>query len=180
MRETLLNHFENDPSILDDIWFSDEAVFYSSGGVNRQNTQIWETQNPKFIQEKEHNSPKLVLCCAISAKGIISPYVFRDDQRKTTTANLKMLENFILSKLRNNAVVEHCYFQQDKALAHYTTDYLNQLFYDNWIWCRGPLEWATCSSDLTPCDFFLMGFLKSQVYSTRPQNLEELEQRIRA
>jgi len=79
------NHFENDPSILNNIWFSDEAVFHLSGRVNRHNTRIWGTENPKVIEEKERDSPKLVVWCAISAKGIIGPYFFRDDTRRTTT-----------------------------------------------------------------------------------------------
>jgi len=40
MCETLLNHYENNSSILDNIWFNDEAVFYLSGRVNRHNTRI--------------------------------------------------------------------------------------------------------------------------------------------
>ena len=32
--------------------------------------------------------------------------------------------------------------------------------------------------DLTPCDLFLWGWLKEQVYSTRPTTLDELEVRI--
>ena len=42
MCETLLNHYENDPSILENIWFSDEAIFHLSGRVNRHSTRIWE------------------------------------------------------------------------------------------------------------------------------------------
>ena len=33
MCETLLYHYEKDPSILDNIWFSDEAVFHLSRRV---------------------------------------------------------------------------------------------------------------------------------------------------
>ena len=79
--------------------------------------------------------------------------------------------------------LKNCYFQQDGAPAHYTRkvrDYFNQFFLGRWIGCRGPLEWAARSPDLTPCDFFLWGFFKSKVYSTRSQNLLELEQNIRA
>ena len=114
MCETLLNYYENDPSILDNIWFSDEAVFHLYGRVNRHNTRIWETENSKVIEEKERDSPKLV-CCAISAKGIIGPYFFRDDARRTTTVTgenyLEMLQKFFLQELRNNASVENCNFQ---------------------------------------------------------------------
>jgi len=46
---------ENGPSILDNIWFSDEAVFHLPGRVNRHNTRIWKTGNPKVIEEKERD-----------------------------------------------------------------------------------------------------------------------------
>ena len=94
-----------------------------------------------------------------------------------------MLQKFFLPELRNNASAENCYFQQDGAPAHYARkvrDYLTQLFPNRWIGHRGNLECAACSPDLTPCNFFLWDFLKSKVYSTQPQNLEELEQKIRA
>ena len=48
-----------------------------------------------------------------------------------------------------------------------------------WMGRRGSHEWPVRSPDLTPCDFFLWGWLKEQVYSTKPKNLEELEGRIR-
>ena len=106
------------------------------------------------------------------ATGIIGPYFFRDNARRTTTVTenyLEMLQKFFLPELENNALVENCYFQQDGAPAHYARkvrDYLNHVFPDRWIGHRGPLEWAARSPDLVPCDFFLWGFLKSKVCST--------------
>ena len=35
-------------------------------------------------------------------------------------------------------------------------------------------------SDLTPCDFFLWGFIKSKVYNSRPADIAQLKDRIRA
>ena len=40
------------------------------------------------------------------------------------------------------------------------------------------LEWPTHSPDLTPCDFFLWGHLKNEVYKTPPTDLQELRDRI--
>ena len=69
----------------------------------------------------------------------MSPYFFRDDQRRTITVTgenyLKMLENFFHPELKNNTVVINCYFQQDGAPDHYARqvrNYLNQLFSDKW------------------------------------------------
>ena len=78
--------------------------------------------------------------------------------------------------------VETCYFQQGGAPAHYSRkvgDYFNQLFSSRWIECRGPLKWAARSPDFAPYYSFLWGFLKSKIYSLWPQNLEDLEQKIR-
>ena len=44
---------------------------------------------------------------------------------------------------------------------------------------RGSQEWPARSPDLTPCDFFLWGWLKEQVYSTKPRNLEEFKGKTR-
>ena len=39
-------------------------------------------------------------------------------------------------------------------------------------------EWPPRSPDLTPCDFFLWGHIKNQVYSSPPATLEILRERI--
>ena len=44
-------------------------------------------KNLKAILEKERESPKLVVWCSISSKGITGPYFFRDDQRGTTAVS---------------------------------------------------------------------------------------------
>ena len=44
--------------------------------------------------------------------------------------------------------------------------------------CR-PHEWPPRSPDLTPCDFYLWGYTKEEVYKTKPRTLEDLETRIR-
>jgi len=76
MCETLLNHYKSSSSILDNIWFSDEAYFHLPGRVNRHITRIWGRENPKIIEKKQRDSPKLFVWCAISFKGIIGPYFF--------------------------------------------------------------------------------------------------------
>lgn len=40
------------------------------------------------------------------------------------------------------------------------------------------LPWPPNSPDLTPCDFFLWGYVKSLVYRTQPADLAELRIRI--
>ncbi|GBL98060.1 hypothetical protein AVEN_84569-1 [Araneus ventricosus] len=39
-------------------------------------------------------------------------------------------------------------------------------------------EWPPRSSNLTPMDFFLWGYLKKQVYATPPPTLQDLQRHI--
>ena len=39
--------------------------------------------------------------------------------------------------------------------------------------------WPTRSPDLTPCDFWLWGFLKARVYRIKPRSLGELKESIK-
>jgi len=43
---------------------------------------------------------------------------------------------------------------------------------------RGDVGWPARSPDLSPCDFFLWGYLKEKVF-IRPRSLEDLKERIR-
>ena len=40
------------------------------------------------------------------------------------------------------------------------------------------MEWPSCSPNLTPSDFFLWGYLKNKVFTTLPENINVLRQRI--
>lgn len=71
-------------------------------------------------------------------------------------------------------------WQQDGAPCHNTlqvTNYLNQHF-DEWIGRNGPIRWPPRSPDLTPLDFFLWGYLKTEVYKQRSNDVDELRERI--
>jgi len=63
-------------------------------------------------------------------------------------------------------------YQQDGAIPHYHRDirtYLDNTFPERWIGRRRSVEYPPVSPDLTPPDsFFLWGYLKDAVYSTKP------------
>ena len=40
------------------------------------------------------------------------------------------------------------------------------------------IDWPARSHDLTPCDFFLWGHLKSKMFTTPPESLQILRQRV--
>ncbi len=57
--------------------------------------------------------------------------------------------------------------------------WLEETFPGRWMGRGSPhLPWPPNSPDLTPCDFFLWGHLKSRVYRTQPEDLDELRERL--
>ena len=74
------------------------------------------------------------------------------------------------------------YFQQDGATAHLPwlpLSRVHKVFGEERTISRGSAtSWPSRSPDLSPCDFYLWGKLKSQVYSNNPHTLEELQQNI--
>jgi hypothetical protein len=74
-------------------------------------------------------------------------------------------------------VERDCWFKHDGATADTANaTALLQEFFDKRIVGRG--LWPPRSPDLTPPDFFLLGFLKERVYSNNPGSLEELKHNI--
>ena len=92
-----------------------------------------------------------------------------------------MLENFLRPKL-DDLDIEHVWFQQDGATAHTarrSLAVLREMFPGHLISLRGDVGWPARLPDLSPCDFFLWGYLKEKVFRHRPRTLEDLKERIR-
>ena len=74
----------------------------------------------------------------------------------------------------------------DRAPAHYSravcsfmNEQLDSEFTDQRTGGLGPVEWAIRSPDLTPCDFYSWGSIKSKVCATKARNPSTLEERSR-
>ena len=164
----LLRH---DESLLDRIWWSDEATFKLNGHINKHNCVYWATDNPHMTIEQEVNLPGVTVWAAISSRGIIGPFFF--DHAVNGSNYLDMLKEQFHPLVQDQQI----YFQQDGAPAHYATrvrEWLDNNFTGRWIGRRGPIEFPARSPDLTPMDFFMWGVLKDLVYSRRPRTLPEL------
>ena len=58
-------------------------------------------------------------------------------------------------------------------------DRLNDVFGNNRVIGLGhDVEWPPRSPDITPCDFFLWGYIKNKVFSTPPRDIDDLRQEI--
>lgn len=176
-----------DPAFAGKIFFSDEAHFWLCGFVNKQNCRIWSNENPKEFVGVPLHPQKLTVWCAIWAGGVIGPYFFKDNAGQTVTVNGQryraMLRDFFVPQLNELEVdLENVWFQQDGATCHTANDTIGLLaetFGERIISFRGSVNWPPRSCDITPTDYFLWGYVKSQVYADKPQTLNELEANIR-
>jgi len=181
--EWFLNKRRQQPNLEQHILFSDEATFYLNGMVNRQNYRYWSDINPCWAEERRRqNNPRVNVWCGIYNKKIIGPIFI--EQNLNGERYLELLRNELELFIDELPLVERrlFYFQQDGAPPHFTRnvrDYLHDLLPERWIGRRGPVEWPARSPDLTPLDFFLWGFLKTKVYVTAPNSVDELKQSIR-
>lgn len=139
---------------------------------------MWSDDNPHWhTSNKNQGADKVVVWMGMLGVNLVGPFFYR------TTVNseqyLHMLDSMVLPKL--NEIGFPLFFQQDGAPPHFANivrNWLNQIFPNHWIGRGGPIPWAPRSPDLTPCDFFLWGYLKHVVYSTPIESVDHLMDRI--
>ena len=95
---------------------SDEAYFYLTESINKQNNRMWCESRPTNWIEIPLHDEKIHVWCAISANRIFGPFYFEDTVKKENY--LEMLQTFFWPKLLRTADYKKYYFQQDGAAAH--------------------------------------------------------------
>lgn len=183
MCEWLRNTFDEDPGWLETIWFSDEAHFHLNGSVNSHNNIYWSKQEAKEVNQQLAHSPKITAWCALSAQGIIGPYWFEENDETVTITQdryMTVIRRFI-AVLRRRRVLESAWFMQDGATPHTskaTIEFLRLHFNDRIMSRNTNHVWAPYSPDLNPLDFFLWGYVKSNVYKQPSRTIEELKDKV--
>ena len=159
--------------------FSDEAHFILDGSVNRHNCRYWSTDNPHWYHEQPLHSERTTVWAAISTSKVFGPFFF--DNSINSDRYLEMLKSEFyptLSKTEKKTMV----FMHDGAPPHWglcVRTWLDQHFPQRWMGRGSPTKpWPPRSPDLTPCDFFLWGFIKSKVYERPLQDIADLKHRI--
>jgi len=113
---------------------------------------------------------------------VIGPYFFEGHLDGDRYANF--LERDLPGLLEEVRLADRprIVFQQDGAPPHTSLRaraVLQRIFPGRWIGLYGPItDWPPRSPDLSPLDFFLWGYIQSQVYATLPLNREDLRNRI--
>jgi len=93
-----------------------------------------------------------------------------------------MINNFLVGELTKFPQNDNFWFQQDGATSHtarLSINAIQQIFGNRIISKNGDIQWPPRSPDLSVCDFFLWGYLKSKVYAQKPRNIDELKNKIK-
>jgi len=165
---------------------SDKAHFHLTGLVNKQNCQYWSDRHSRELIQKPLHSSKVTVWCAVAVFAIISPYFFEDKRGNACTVTSEryahMLQDSFIPRLQGLPVNKTTYFQQDGATSHTAKIAINilcPLFPGHLISSYGNIAWPARSPDLSVCDFYLSGYLKSVVHcAPSPRTTQELKLQI--
>ena len=131
----------------------------------------------KYSQKKSFPA-KILVSVGMSARGITRP-IFIDLGAKINAQYYitKVLPHYI-EEMERLYPEGGCIFQQDSAPSHVakvTLDFLRE----NKIDYLKPQEWLTNSPDAAPCDYFLWGYLRSQLKHRRAKTINGLKKDIK-
>ena len=172
---------------LPNIIIGDEACFSMNGKVCTQNVRCYapQGQSPDYIYERSDQRHKLHVWIGLCGNGeMIGPYFFNRNVNGATY--LEMLETFVFPAVsrvyqRYGPIFHDIWWMQDGAPCHRSrivTRALQGRFENRFVSLNQDIEWPPRSPDLTPCDFFLWGYLKQKVFRTPPENVVTLRRRI--
>lgn len=173
-----MNNYIDVKSIL----WTDESNVSNCGIYNRKNSHYWAIENPReTTQVRAQVRFSTNVWCGILGTRIIGPYFYGGTL--TGQKYFEFIQNDLQRLLEQVPDEERrlIIFQQDGAPPHnarIVMDFLQDHF-TGLIANNSETPWPARSPDLTPCDFFLWGFIKDNVYAERVHSLEELKNRVR-
>jgi hypothetical protein len=173
---------QNNEISFNNVWFSDEAHFYTDGVVNKQNVQLWVSEKPCVIHEKVYHAPRITVLFAISSHGLLGPIFF--EERVNSGRYLSLLHStFVPHLLATGLLLQTRWLMQDIARLHTANvvlDFLHDTldlhvisnrFHDSFACGQ---NWRPNSPDLNQCDYLLWRFLKEKTFPKKPQTIMEL------
>jgi hypothetical protein len=114
---------------------------------------------------------KIGVWCAVLGTSIIGPIFF--DRTVNTQVYMNIFEEFCAQLTEEER--QSFFFQQDGATCHTSRVSLQRVHEERTV---SKNLWPPRSPDLTTCDFFLWGHLKSTVYKSNPHTIQELKDNI--
>lgn len=179
--ESMLIGMQEDGTFLSRVIWTDESKFDREGVVNHRNRHYWATDNPHMTQPRNFQEKfSLNVFCLLMCDQVRF-HIY--DSNLTCSGYVNILRT-VVKPFANNLpdnISSTCWYQMDGAPAHSTIlvyQQLDDMFSDRWMGRNGPWLWPPRSPDLTPCDFYLWGRIKTTVYATPIPSREALLERI--
>lgn len=73
----LLEELKTNPTLLEDIIFTDESIFYLNGNVSDHHNHYWSPENMHIPLEVHHQwNPRVMVWCGIHGTRVIGPFFF--------------------------------------------------------------------------------------------------------
>lgn len=163
------------------ILWTDEALFTRQGVFNCRNMHMWSSENPQAAREMSFQKRfSINVWAAVIGDRFLGPHIFQGSLNGVMYLdflqhNLPQILDEIDPVHRQDII-----YQQDGAPPHFTNDVRDWLTanYPAWVGRGGPVPWPARSPDLNPMDFFVWGYMKSEVYATPVNSEEELLNKI--
>lgn len=170
------------PEFLEQVLFTDEANFSREAIINYHNNHIWAEENPHAIVEAHHQEQfSLNVWLGHIGNQLIGPHFLPPRLNGDTYSQFLREDLPVLLDAIPLRVRMEMWFMHDGAPAHFSIrarQFLNEVYPNRWIGRGGPQFWPARSPDLNPLDFSIWGHLKTLVYKTPVQDLEDLRNRI--
>ena len=132
--------------LMDNILFSNEAIFHICGMVNRHNSRIWGNERPDDTSKWQRDTPKVNVWMHITKQTVYGPLMFVEN---TVTGGmyLGILKEFLQSQLQQHCILGTVVYQQDGVPPHFTLpvrEYLNRTFpsglEEDYVSCGQPVH----------------------------------------
>ena len=162
-----------------------EAYFHFSDYVNKQNYGYRAPENPQELNQRHLHSEILTVWCGIVSFGSSWSLLHWRQRRCSCYCGIWALcglRSYCEPELGRRGIdLSSVWFQQDGATAHTaraSMTVLREMFPQHVISRAGDVPWPALSPDLSACDYFLCGYIKSRIFISKPRTIEELKQSI--
>ena len=110
--------------------------------------------------------------------GVWGPYFFEEDGKNVLVTSDRYVKIYDRSTWKWRMLAEYGFNKMTAHTTRKSMDCLKEIFGDRVASLRGNVGWSARSPDLSPCDFFLWGYLKAKVCEHRPTTILALKEVI--
>lgn len=171
---------QQNEDFLNNIIWTDECNFSTSGLFNRNNEHYYAVENPHQNQQvRRQGRASFNVWVGLYRNRILGPIIY--DGNLNSDRYLHFIQNLDALEDEPLNILQQLWWQQDGAPPHNgraVTQCLNETFPNQWIGNQGVVRWPARSPDLSPLDYFLWGYLKNRLFKDIPRDINILRQNL--